>query len=112
MRVVILAVLLVSACSRNHAGDPKLREQAVLEVKRFAYEAYPAWARAHPEKACPTKVDELIEYATPSTRDDPWGNPYYMLCGTKLPPSARGIAIYSFGADGEDDTADDVLSWK
>ncbi len=112
MRLVILALLVTSACSGNKAGDPKLREQAVLEIKRFVNEAYPAWALAHPEKACPDKLDELTEYATPSTRIDPWGNPYYLLCGKKLPGDARGIAIYSFGADGEDDTADDVLSWN
>ncbi len=110
MRLVILALVLSSAC--NKAGDPKLKEQAVLEVKRFAYEAYPAWAMAHADKACPENLDDLLEYAKPLSRKDPWDNPYYMLCGPKLPPGARGIAIYSFGADGEDDTADDVLSWK
>ncbi len=110
MRLVILAAVLLGAC--NKAGDPKLREQAMLEVKRLALEAYPAWAAAHSGTACPGKLDELLEYAKPSSRKDPWDNPYYMLCGAKLPAGARGIAIYSFGADGEDDTADDILSWK
>ena len=80
-------------------------------VTKYAYEAYPSWQTAHPDKACPEKLEDLNEYMNNKDIKDPWGGTYKMLCGQNLPPGAKGIAISSPGEDGKEGTADDVKSW-
>ncbi len=92
------------------AGDkPELARRVVA---KYAFEAFPQWATAHPDTACPARIDELYEYVTDAERKDPWGQPYKMLCGDQLPRGARGIAISSPGPDGVHATSDDIKSWE
>lgn len=80
-------------------------------VKKYAYEAYPSWSAAHPDKGCPDKLEDLNEYMNNKDIKDPWGNNYKMLCGQNLPAGAKGLAVMSNGEDGKEGTGDDVKSW-
>ncbi len=115
-RSTLLALALLAACkstkSDSKTDDPRTLELAQLGVKKLAFEAYPTWAAAHADKACPDTIDELVTYVTPDSAKDPWGNAYKMQCGSSLPPGARGIAVWSLGPDGKDATADDIKSWQ
>jgi len=84
---------------------------AQATVEKFAYEAYPSWAQAHPDKQCPAQITDLNEFMNSSSVKDPWDHPYKMLCGQNLPPGARGIAVYSDGENGKEGDCDDVQSW-
>ena len=85
---------------------------AGLTVKKYAYEAFGEWSQAHPDKACPDKLEDLSQYMDSKDIKDPWGNPYKMFCGQNLPAGAKGgLAVMSSGPDGKDGTEDDVKSW-
>jgi hypothetical protein len=84
---------------------------ATVAAKKLAFEAFPMWAMAHPDAACPAGIDALAEYMNGTSDKDPWGNAYRMRCGAGLPEGAKGIAISSDGPDGKPDTADDLTSW-
>lgn len=87
-------------------------DQAKLQVKNFAFEAFPTWAMNNPDKDCPASVGELAAEATPSDAKDPWGTELQMLCGKEnLPAGAVGVAILSAGEDLKFGTADDLRSW-
>ena len=107
-------LVLVVAMQAFHAyiGDSKSR-LAKTQVEHLAMQAFPEWAMSHPDKACPDRIDELFDVmmTSPDLRVDPWQRPFKMLCGSSLPPGARGIAILSLGEDGVEGTADDVKSW-
>jgi len=90
------------------AGLDKARRQ----TKLYAFEAYPSWAASNPSQKCPGSLDELNEWLSKPDTKDPWGTPYKMLCGSDLPPGAKGIGVVSFGPDRMDDTADDIKSWE
>jgi len=80
-------------------------------VKKYAYEAYPSWSQAHPDKACPAVLTDLNEYMNNKDIKDPWGNDYTLFCGANLPAGAKGLAVMSNGEDGKNGTADDIKSW-
>lgn len=82
-----------------------------LAVKKLAFEAYPQWAAAHPDTACPTSIDELLTYVPDASAQDPCGHPHQLGCGPTLPAGARGLAVSSLGPDGTA-SADDIASWK
>jgi general secretion pathway protein G len=85
---------------------------AGLTVKKYAFEAFGEWSQAHPDKACPDKLEDLSQYMDSKDIKDPWGNPYKMFCGQNLPAGAKGgLAVMSSGPDGKDGTEDDVKSW-
>ena len=85
---------------------------AALTVKKYAYEAFGEWSQAHPDKACPDKLEDLSQYMDSKDVKDPWGNPYKMFCGQNLPAGAKGgLAVMSSGPDGKDGTEDDIKSW-
>jgi general secretion pathway protein G len=85
---------------------------AGLTVKKYAYEAFGEWSQAHPDKACPDKLEDLSQYMDSKDVKDPWGNPYKMFCGQNLPAGAKGgLAVMSSGPDGKDGTEDDIKSW-
>lgn len=84
---------------------------AAATVKKYAYEAYPSWSAAHPDKGCPDKLEDLNEYMNNKDIKDPWGGTYKMLCGQNLPAGAKGLAVSSPGEDGKEGTADDIKSW-
>ena len=112
MRHVFAVIVLFAACKSNDSERAKQQHDvAQLTVEKYAFEAYPSWAQAHPDKQCPAKLAELDEHMSSSNTGDPWGHPYAMKCGADLPKGARGIAVYSLGEDGKDGTCDDVQSW-
>lgn len=82
-----------------------------LKLKKYAYEAYPSWSAAHPDKACPGTISELNEYMNGNDSNDAWGRPIKLMCGASLPAGAKGIALSSSGEDGKDGTEDDLKSW-
>jgi len=85
---------------------------AQLTVKKYAFEAFGEWSQAHPDKACPDKLEDLSQYMDSKDVKDPWGNPYQMFCGQNMPAGAKGgLAVKSIGEDGKDGTEDDVKSW-
>ena len=84
---------------------------AKATAKKYAFEAYPSWAAAHPDKSCPDKLEDLNEYMNNKDIKDPWNGTYKMLCGPNLPAGAKGLAVTSAGEDQKEGTADDVKSW-
>ena len=106
--VAIPAFMEYMGPSKRRHGGP--HAEAEIGVKKLAYEGYPMWAAAHPDKQCPDKIEDLDEYVD-GGHVDPWGNPYVMMCGANLPPGAKGLAIQSAGPDGKLGTDDDVKSW-
>ena len=88
---------------------------AKLAVDKFAFEMYPQWSLAHPDKGCPGSLLEVAQHMGKSEEDtkDPWGTPFKMLCAEQLPPSVKsGIAVMSFGPDKAEGTPDDIKSWE
>lgn len=92
-------------------GESKV-DIARATVKKYAFEAYPSWSAAHPDKACPEKLEDLNEYMNNKDTKDPWGGSYKMLCGQQLPAGAKGLAVMSPGEDGKEGTSDDIKSWE
>ena len=85
---------------------------AQLTVKKYAYEAFGEWSQAHPDKACPDKLEDLSQYMDSKDVKDPWGTPYKMYCGQNLPAGAKGgLAVTSAGEDAKEGTDDDIKSW-
>lgn len=82
-----------------------------IKISKYAFEAFPEWSAAHPDKACPDKLADLSEYMNGDDMNDAWGRPLKMLCGASLPPGARGLGVMSVGEDGKEGTADDLKSW-
>jgi len=95
--------------AKNRFGESKV-EIAKMTVQKYAFEAYPSWAQAHPDKACPDRLEDLNEYMTNKDTRDPWGGRYRMLCGSNQPAGAKGLAVVSPGEDGKEGTADDIKS--
>ena len=93
-------------------GESKV-DIAKMTVNKYANEAYPSWAAAHPDKQCPDKLSDLNEFMN-DERDsnDAWQHPIKMMCGASLPPGAKGLAVASVGEDGKEGTEDDLKSWE
>jgi hypothetical protein len=109
----ILGVLLVGCGKRADEGTTKADNEMVKRlVQKLAFEAYPSWAAAHPDKACPDSLAELDEYLTAKVGADPWGGTYKMTCGPTNPPGVRGMGVMSAGPDRKEGTADDIKSWE
>src|SRR4051794_31864156 len=75
--------------ARTMFGGESKWDVANATVKKYAYEAYPSWIAAHPEKACPDKLEELNAYMNNKDVRDPWGGSYKMLCGQGYRPGRR-----------------------
>jgi hypothetical protein len=104
------AAIIVPALLKATPPGGESADETSIVVKQYAYEAYPQWAAAHPDKACPGDIDELAEYSSYQVLD-PWGHKLVAQCGAALPAGAKGIAIHSLGPDGVDGTADDIRSY-
>lgn len=116
--MIVLAILalvmglIVGPRVMKMFGESKV-DIAKLTVQKFANEAFPQWARSHPDKGCPEKIEELSEYMDKKDTKDPWGTEYTLLCPPNLPPGVRtGIAIQSAGEDKKMGTSDDIKSWE
>src|SRR5512143_2766938 len=103
----IMIVLAILALVMGLIGGPRVMKMfaesktdiAKLTVKKFADEAFPQWARSHPDKGCPDKMEDLAEYK--------------LFCPPNLPAGAKGgIAISSPGEDKKEGTSDDIKSWE
>jgi len=75
-----------------------------LTVRKFADEAYPQWAAAHPDRVCPVSLDELSTYMDKKDTKDPWGVQYRFRCVD------GHVVVWSFGEDGKANTGDDIRS--
>ena len=112
MRALVGLVFGLSACHREPMFNPAKEDTAILTVKKLALDAFRAWDRAHPDRPCPDRIDELVQYTDGKSIDDPWGHPYRLYCGASLPAGVQArLAVTSDGADGRQDTDDDVRSW-
>ena len=115
--MIVLAILalvmglVVGPAVMKRFGESK-DKIAHATVQKYAYDAYPQWSSAHPDKQCPEKLEDLNEYMNNKDIKDPWGGTYKMLCGQNLPAGAKGMAVQSPGEDGKEGTSDDVKSWE
>jgi general secretion pathway protein G len=115
--MIVLAILalvmglVVGPAVMKQFADSKEKTTA-LKVKKYAFDAYPSWSMAHPDKACPDALEQLNEYMNGKDVNDSWGHPLHMMCGANLPAGAKGLAIVSDGEDGKPGTSDDVKSWE
>lgn len=109
--LLVATIVVTAACSSGHAEDK--RDFAARTAKKLAWEAYPEWLAAHPDRECPAKLADVVGRADIATTD-PWGHPYKMMCGKRnLPHGAKGgLAVLSLGEDGQEGTADDIKSWE
>jgi general secretion pathway protein G len=115
--MIVLAILalvmglLVGPKVMKMFGESRV-DTTKIKLKKYAFEAYPSWSAAHPDKGCPEKLADLNEYMNSEDSNDSWGKPLKMLCGSNLPAGAKGIAIMSAGADNKEGTEDDLKSWE
>jgi hypothetical protein len=79
---------------------------AKVTVKMYAFEAYPQWREANPDRACPSSLLELRPWMTTTDVRDPWGGGYVMRCETPT------FGVFSAGEDGIYGTEDDIKSWE
>lgn len=110
---MIVMALLLGACGNQstNVASPEQLKAAKLTAQKYAFEAYPQWAVANPEKECPVALVDLDQYMNRTDLKDPWGHDFEMMCGATLPAGAKGLAVLSFGPDGKEGTADDIKSW-
>ena len=107
--IAIVMGLLVGPMVMRYFEDSK-KETTAIKVRKFAYEAYPAWAAVN-HKSCPDNLSDLNQYMNDQSAkgiNDGWGNPLEMSCNR---PGVQGFAVWSHGKDGQPDTADDIKSW-
>ena len=112
--LAILAIvmgLLVGPAVLDHFRKAKIHTTRI-KLGMYAYQAYPAWAAAHPDKDCPDKLADLNPYMNNEDTSDAWGIPITLLCGASLPPGAHGLAVTSAGEDHKAGTSDDLHSWE
>ena len=117
-RILVIVVVAVGCKGKARQANPEkpgnlenMINSAKLMVMKYANEGYPMWVSAHPDQACPTKLEDLDEFMDNRGAKDPWGEPLRFGCGPALPQDARGIALWSIGADRKDGTDDDIKSW-
>lgn len=85
------------------------QEVAQAALQELAGPAYQQWAKANPNRPCPS-IDELVKFA-PKLATDPWGHPYRARCSeAALAGTVREVMIHSLGPDGLTNTKDDVKS--
>jgi general secretion pathway protein G len=115
--IAILGLLVVIVVPRvmGALGSSKV-DLTKIQVDKIVKEYYPRWASQNTEKPCP---DNLLEIGrsidktfTEDEFKDAWGKPLKFLCGDTLPAGASGLAVYSMGEDGKDNTPDDIRSWE
>jgi hypothetical protein len=105
--IALVMGLLVGPRVMKLFGQSKV-DITKIKLKKYAYEGFPSWSTTHPDKACPDKLSDLAENNEDS--NDAWGRPLKLLCGSTLPPGAKGIVVTSMGEDGKEGTEDDLKS--
>jgi general secretion pathway protein G len=111
--VTLVEVLIVVAIMAMLAGGvaifalPKLKEAQVSTATTSAKvmrRAVQNWQRVNNDFSCPS-VSQLVESKeldSTSETDDPWGNPWVLLCADD------DIFVQSFGPDKKQGTEDDI----
>src|ERR1700704_4084028 len=75
--MIVLAILalvmglLVGPKVMKMFGEAKV-DTTKVKLKKYAYEAYPSWSAAHPDKACPGNITDLNEYMNGNDSNDSW----------------------------------------
>lgn len=110
MRLTIALLVLASGCKEKTREQKMFGEshvdKAKLTVQKYAFEAYPQWARANPNAKCPAAIADLAEYMDTNSTRDPWGSEFVLEC------TDGKVRVHSFGEDGKDGTGDDIRSWE
>jgi general secretion pathway protein G len=115
--LAILAIvmgLLVGPKVLELFSDAKVKTTR-MQLKMYAFQAFPSWSASHPEKDCPDSLAGLDPYMNNDNKDgakDAWGTPLTMLCGTSAPAASHGFAVSSAGKDKTPGTPDDLHSWE
>jgi len=109
--LALVMALLVGPRVLNALRDSKVKTTK-MKLNQYANEAFPQWSANHPDKACPDKLADLDEFMNSHDSNDAWARPIKMMCGTNLPPGAKGLAVMSVGEDGKEGTEDDIKSWE
>lgn len=115
--IAILGLLIVIVVPRvmGALGSSKV-DLTKIQVDKIAKEYFPRWSMANTDKGCPDNLLAVGKVVDASFTDedfkDAWGKPLKFLCGDTLPAGAQGLAVYSMGEDGKDNTPDDVRSWE
>jgi general secretion pathway protein G len=93
-------------------GESKVKTAHAI-AKKFAYEAYPQWATANTSKSCPDDLKALTKYMNSEDTNDPWGQPYVMVCGDSAGENVPGgFGVMSNGEDKKAGSGDDIKSWQ
>ncbi|NVB77343.1 MAG: hypothetical protein HOV81_03025 [Kofleriaceae bacterium] len=103
MTLVALPIIAFPPRRTTHCFESKA-DIAKATVKKYTYEAYPAWFEQHPEMTCPASLDELDDCLAARHIRDRWGRNYVWSC------SRAGMLVSSAGKDGRIRTADDIRS--
>lgn len=101
--LVALPIIVFTPRRITHCFETK-EDIAKLTVKKYTYEAYPAWFEQHPEMTCPASLDDLDDWMGATHIRDPWGRKYVWSC------SWAGMVVRSAGEDGHIGTEDDIRS--
>lgn len=102
---------------RAAAEESGNRELTMVRVHKIANQSFARWSIKNPDKTCPESLLEVVQAEDSAARssevDDTWGRPLRFMCGAGMPAEARGIAVYSIGADRRDERGlgDDIRSW-
>jgi hypothetical protein len=90
---------------RTGGGRQQLTGNA---VRAFAFAGFPQWAKANPERTCPTSLTELTPWMTSTDTIDIWGSPYQWSCFRWQ--GGWRLRAWSLGEDQLLGTPDDVWS--
>jgi hypothetical protein len=80
---------------------------AAVTVRKLAYEAFPSWQLARPDRRCPEQLDDLLAWMNEKELMDPWGRDYRFRCTGAEKPT---LVVWSAGPDRRHGTTDDIRS--
>lgn len=114
----IMIVLAILALVMGFLVGPRVyrafqdsKEDTQKAVNKQWVEGYVMWSRRN--QGCPTSLNDLAEYVNKKATTDAWNRELLFFCGDTLPPGVKeGFAVLSLGADGQQNTADDIKSWE
>lgn len=114
MLALTTACSLASACGKEQAKPPPQKAVAIeaalpaaqlhiaYQMTKDVETAAARWFVDH-DQPCPASIADLTPYLT-RPGDDPWGHPLVLRC------DSGAVTGVSFGPDGRENTADDILS--
>ncbi len=108
MSLVTLAAVFVEGPRRMTTFGGSKVDVARLTVTKYALEAYPQWALAHPDRTCPVSLVELNAWMNTKDIRDPYGTDYQWSCGTYA--GRTQLHVWSVGEDQLLGSADDIRS--